>query len=189
MKKNIISAIRLTVATIILFAVVYPICVWGIAQLAPNNGKGEIIEYADNIYYTNIGQSFTSDKYFQSRPSAVNYNAAGSGGSNKAPSNSEYLETVKARMDTFMLHNPSIQKNEIPVDLITASGSGLDPHISPKSAEIQIPRIAEASGLSEEKIEKIVKNNTSGKVLGVFGEDKVNVLMVNIEIAQAMDLI
>lgn len=180
MKKNIISAIRLTVVTIILFAVVYPICVWGIVQLAPNSGKGEIIEYADNIYYTNIGQSFTSDKYFQSRPSAINYNAAGSGGSNKAPSNSEYLETVKARMDTFMLHNPSIQKNEIPVDLITASGSGLDPHISIQAALIQVKRIAEIRGLSESDIQKLIDEQTEKPLLGLFGTEKINVLKLNI---------
>lgn len=180
MKRNIISAIRLTVATIILFAVVYPICVWGIAQFAPNNGRGEIIEYADNIYYTNIGQSFTSDKYFQSRPSAVNYNAAGSGGSNKAPSNSEYLETVKARIDTLMLHNPSIQKNEISVDLITASGSGLDPHISIQAALIQVKRIAEIRGLSESDIQKLIDEQTEKPLLGLFGTEKINVLKLNI---------
>lgn len=180
MKKNIISAIRLTVATIILFAVVYPVCVWGIAQLAPNSGKGEIIEYAGNTYYSNIGQSFTSDKYFQSRPSAVNYNAAGSGGSNKAPSNSEYLETVKARIDTLMLHNPSIQKNEIPVDLITASGSGLDPNISVQAARIQVKRIAKVRGLSESDVQKLVDEQTEKPLLGLFGTEKINVLKLNI---------
>lgn len=112
-----------------------------------------------------------------------------SGSNNYAPSNPALTERVEADIEKFLEKNPDVKREDIPTDLLTASGSGLDPHISPKSAEIQIPRIAEASGLSEEKIEKIVKNNTSGKVLGVFGEDKVNVLMVNIEIAQAMDLI
>lgn len=180
MKKDIISAIRLTIATIILFAVVYPVCVWGVAQFAPNSGKGEIIEYEGKTYYSNIGQSFTSDKYFQSRPSAVNYNAAGSGGSNKAPSNSEYLETVKARIDTFLINNPSIQKNEIPVDLITASASGLDPDISVQAAHIQVKGIAKVRGLSESDVQKLVDEQTEKPLLGLFGTEKINVLKLNI---------
>lgn len=180
MKKDIISAIRLTIATIILFAVVYPVCVWGVAQFSPNSGKGEIIEYEGNLYYSNIGQSFTSGKYFQSRPSAVNYNAAGSGGSNKAPSNSEYLETVKARIDTFLINNPSIQKNEIPVDLITASASGLDPDISVQAAHIQVKRIAKVRGLSESDVQKLVDEQTEKPLLGLFGTEKINVLKLNI---------
>ena len=180
MKKDIISAIRLTVATIILFAVVYPVCVWAVAQFAPNNGKGEIIESEGNTYYSNIGQSFTSDKYFQSRPSAVNYNASGSGGSNKAPSNSEYLETVKARIDTFLIHNPHIPKNEIPVDLITASASGLDPNISVQAAHIQVKRIAKVRGLSESAIQKLVDEQTEKPLAGLFGTEKINVLKLNI---------
>ena len=180
MKKEILSAIRLTVVVLILLAVVYPVCVWGIAQFAPNKGKGEIIEYAGNTFYSNIGQSFTSDKYFQSRPSAVNYNAAGSGGSNKAPSNSEYLETVKARIDTLMLHNPSIQKNEIPVDIITASGSGLDPNISVQAACIQVKRIAKVRGLSESDVQKLVDEQTEKPLFGLFGTEKINVLKLNI---------
>ena len=180
MKKEILSAIRLTVVVLILLAVVYPVCVWGIAQFAPNKGKGEIIEYAGNIYYSNIGQSFTNDNYFQSRPSAVNYNAAGSGGSNKAPSNSEYLEMVKARIDTLMLHNPSIQKNEIPVDIITASGSGLDPNISVQAACIQVKRIAKVRGLSESDVQKLVDEQTEKPLFGLFGTEKINVLKLNI---------
>lgn len=180
MKKDILPAIRLTIATVILFAVVYPVCVWGIAQLAPNNGKGETIEYSGNTYYSNIGQSFTSDKYFQSRPSAVNYNAAGSGGSNKGPSNSEYLETVKARIDTFLVHNPSIPKNEIPVDLITASASGLDPNISVQAAHVQVKRIAKVRGLSESDVQKLVDEQTEKPLLGLFGTEKINVLKLNI---------
>ena len=180
MKKDIISAIRLTVATLILLAVVYPVCVWGVAQLAPNKGKGEIITYEGNTYYSNIGQSFTSDTYFQSRPSSVNYNAVGSGGSNKAPSNSEYLETVKARIDTFLVHNPSIQKNEIPVDLITASASGLDPNISVQAAHIQVKRIAKVRGLSESNVQKLVDEQTEKPLLVLFGTEKINVLKLNI---------
>ena len=180
MKKDIISAIRLTVATLILLAVVYPVCVWGVAQLAPNKGKGEIITYEGNTYYSNIGQSFTSDTYFQSRPSSVNYNAVGSGGSNKAPSNSEYLETVKARIDTFLIHNPHIPKNEIPVDILTASGSGLDPNISVQAAHIQVKRIAKVRGLSESDVQRLIDEQTEKPLLGLFGTEKINVLKLNI---------
>ena len=180
MKKDILPAIRLTIATVILFAVVYPVCVWAIAQLSPNKGKGEIIEYSGNTYYSDIGQSFTSDKYFQSRPSAINYNAAGSGGSNKAPSNSEYLETVKSRIDTFLVHNPDIAKNEIPVDIITASASGLDPNISVQAAHVQVKRIAKVRGLSESDVQKLVDEHTEKPLLGLFGTEKINVLKLNI---------
>lgn len=180
MKKDIIPAIRLTIATIILFTVVYPVCVWGIAQFAPNNGKGEIIEYSSNKYYTNIGQSFTSDKYFQSRPSAIDYNAAGSGGSNKAPSNKEYLDIIQLRIDTFLMHNPSISKNEIPVDLLTASASGLDPHISVEAARAQINRIAKVRMLPVSVIEELVNDETEKPLFGLFGPRKINVLKLNI---------
>lgn len=180
MKKNIISAIRLTVATLLLFAVVYPVCVWGVAQFAPNNGKGEVIKYSGNTYYSNIGQSFTGDEYFQSRPSAVNYNAAGSGGSNKGPANSEYLETVKARIDTFLIHNPEITKDEIPVDLVTASASGLDPNISVQAARVQVKRIAKVRGVSEFTVEKLVDAKIEKPLLGLFGPEKINVLKLNI---------
>jgi K+-transporting ATPase ATPase C chain len=130
MKKELLSAFKLTILSILLLVVGYSTIVWGIAQLAPNNGKGETVVHNGKKYYLNIGQTFNEDKYFWSRPSAVDYNAAGSGGSNKAASNKEYLQQVQARIDTFLIHNPEVKKTEIPVDLVTASGSGLDPHIS-----------------------------------------------------------
>ncbi len=137
MKSNIFPAIKLTFVCLVFFMGIYTLAVYGIAQFAPNQGKGEIISSNGNTYYSNVGQSFTDDKYFNSRPSAVGYNAAGSGGSNKGPSNPDYLSEVQARIDTFLIHNPGIDKSEIPSDLVTASGSGLDPkHIctSSKSA-------------------------------------------------------
>lgn len=112
-----------------------------------------------------------------------------SGSANYAPSNPALSERVEADIQAFLEKNPDVKREDIPNDLLTASGSGLDPHISPESAEVQIPRIAEASGLSEDTVRDIVKNNTDGKILGIFGEETVNVLMVNIEIAQKMGLI
>src|SRR5271170_2396431 len=132
MKTYFLPAVKLTLLSIVFFVIVYGAIVLGAAYLlAPNHGRGEIVVNHDMLVgFTNVGQSFTKNKYFWSRPSAVNYNAAGSGGSNKGPSNPEYLQTVKARIDTFLVHNPGIKKSQIPVELVTASGSGLDPHIS-----------------------------------------------------------
>src|ERR1035437_10737160 len=157
MKTHLLPAIKFTLVYILFFSGAYTLVIWGIGQVvAPNHGKGEIINYnlKNNSKYgfVNIGQTFTADKYFWSRPSAVGYNAAGSGGSNKGPTNKEYLAQVQARIDTFMMHNPSVKKSEIPVEMVTASGSGLDPDISPASAMIQVARIAKVRNIPEDKI-------------------------------------
>lgn len=180
MKQHILPAIRLTIVTLIFFSGVYTLVILGVAQLFPNHGKGEIIEQNGKRYYTNIGQSFTDDKYFNSRPSAVGYNAAGSGGSNKGPSNEEYLGVVQARIDTFLLHNPGVQKADIPVELVTASGSGLDPDISEKAALVQVKRIAKLRNLPEQKLQQLVKEHIEGPLLGLFGPTKINVLKLNL---------
>ena len=180
MKENILPAIKLTVLSIILLAVIYPLVVWGFAQFSSNNGKGKVITYNNMKYYANIGQTFTEDKYFNSRPSAVDYNAAGSGGSNKGASNPEYLAVVQARIDTFLVHNPGVDKSEIPVDLITASGSGLDPNISTKAAKIQVKRIAKIRGIAEGNLQQLILSNTEKPLIGLFGPEKINVLKLNI---------
>lgn len=180
MKKDIFPAIRLTFVLIIFLVVLYPIAVWGIAQFSPNQGKGEVIEHNGKKYYSNIGQSFTDDKYFWSRPSAVDYNAAGSGGSNKGPSNEEYLAQVQARIDTFLVHNPEVDKAEIPVDLVTASGSGLDPDFSVQAAKVQVKRIAKIRKIDEAKLLELIDSQTEKPLLGLFGPEKINVLKLNI---------
>ena len=180
MRTNIFPAIKLTLVTLVFFGAVYPAIVWAIAQLTPDNGHGELINAEGKRYYANVGQNFTQDRFFNSRPSAVGYNAAGSGGSNKGPSNKEYLDVVQARIDTFMVHNPAIAKKDIPVELVTASGSGLDPDISPKAALVQVKRIAAVRRIDEEKIRQIVVSNTEEPLLGVFGPAKVNVLSLNL---------
>lgn len=180
MKKHILPAIKLSIACIILLAVLYPLAVWAMGQLSPNHGKGKIITYNGKRYYSNIGQSFTADKYFWSRPSAINYNAAGSGGSNKGPSNQEYLKQVQARIDTFMAHNPTIDKSQIPVDLVTASGSGLDPDISVKAAKVQVKRIARVRQISEIRLNKLINDHIEKSLWGLFGPEKINVLKLNI---------
>lgn len=181
MLKYLKQSLILTVITILIFGAGFPLLIWGVGQLMPNKADGSpIIENGKVLGFENIGQSFTDDKYFNSRPSAVNYNAAGSGGSNLGPTNPDYLATVQGRIDTFMLKNPGIKKEDIPSDLVTASGSGIDPNISPKAALIQIPRISRTRNISEDKLIQLVHNYTEKPILGFFGVEIVNVLKLNI---------
>lgn len=180
MKNNILPAIRLTLVSIAFFMGIYTFIMLGIAQWAPNQGKGLTITQDGKTCHVNVGQSFTSDKYFWSRPSAVDYNAAGSGGSNKGPSNPEYLAQVEARIDTFLAHNPGINESEIPADLVTASGSGLDPHISVQAAKVQVKRIAKIHNLAEDMVLHLIQNNTEKPLLGLFGTERINVLKLNL---------
>ena len=182
MKKEIIPSLLLTIVCILFFSGVYPAVIWGIAQVAPNKGEGIIVKDKNGkYYYANIGQKFTADKYFWSRPSAVNYNAAGSGGSNKGPDNPDYLVQVQAVIDTFMVHNPGINKSDIPSDMVTASGSGLDPHISVQGAEVQVARVAKVRGLEKEKVEALVKAHIESPMMGM-GPERVNVLKLNLDL-------
>jgi len=184
MKTNFIPALRLTLVLLLFFAGVYTLIIYGAAQLVPGKGKGEQIVFKGRSYYANVGQAFTEDRYFNSRPSVVNYNAAGSGGSNKGPGNEEYLALVQARVDTFLVHNPGIAKNEIPVELVTASGSGLDPHISTKAAKVQVKRIAAVRSLPETTLNDLVARYTEKPLLGLFGPEKINVLRLNLALDQ-----
>jgi potassium-transporting ATPase KdpC subunit len=179
MKEHILQALKLTFVTLIFFCIIYPLIVWGIAQfIGPNHAEGEKLEHG----YVNIGQKFTLDKYFWSRPSAVGYNAAGSGGSNKGPSNPEYLAGVEKLADTFLLHNPGVKREEIPSELVTASGSGLDPDLSPAAARIQVQRIAKVRDISCERLLVLVERCTETPFHGLFGLGKVNVLKLNLEL-------
>lgn len=178
MKKNLLISLKLTLIMIILCAVLYPLLIAAIGKATPGGGKGKTLSINGKVVgYELIGQKFNDDKYFWGRPSAVDYNAAGSAGSNKGPSNPDYLQIVQNRIDTFLVHNPGIKKEEIPADLVTASGSGLDPDISPASAYIQVKRIAGIRNLPEEKIRTLVDQHIEK---GMLGPDKVNVLKLNI---------
>ncbi|MCD9855380.1 K(+)-transporting ATPase subunit C [Epilithonimonas sp. JDS] len=180
MKQNILPALKLTLVCLLFFSGFYTLMIFGIAQFSPNNGKGEIVTIDNEKYYTNVGQAFTEDQYFWSRPSAVDYNAAGAAGSNKGPSNPDYLKTVQERIDNFIKHNPEVSKAEIPSDLVTASGSGLDPNISVQAADVQVKRIAKIRNLNENKIQDLVASNIEKPFLGLFGTEKINVLKLNI---------
>jgi len=181
MKQHIFPALRLTLICIVVFIGLYTFLIWGIAQAAPNNGKGETVSVNNKVVgYKLEGQNFTADNYFNSRPSAAGYNAAGSSGSNKGPSNPDYLKTVQDRIDTFLVHNPGIDKSAIPSELVTASGSGLDPDLSPAGAKVQVKRIAAVRKMDESKINTLVEQNIQSPFLGLFGTGKVNVLKLNI---------
>lgn len=185
MNNHWITALKITFLTLILFGVAYPLLITGIAKVvAPNGGKGEEITVNGKVVgFELIGQKFDNDKYFNSRPSAVDYNAAGTGGSNKGPTNLDYLAEVEARIDTFLVHNPTVKKEQIPVDLVTASGGGLDPHISPESARIQIDRIARVRNIRGEKLEALVDAHIEDPILGM-GTPRVHVLRLNIALDQ-----
>ena len=181
MKKHLLPAIRLTIFCLIFFSGIYTIVIYGIAQFAPNHGEGEKIEInGKTVGYSLEAQNFTKDSYFSSRPSAAGYNAAGSSGSNKGPTNPDYLKDVQTRIDSFLVHNKSIQKEQITSELVTSSGSGLDPDISPAGAYIQVPRIAAARGLTTEKVHSIVEQSIQRPLFGIFGTERVNVLKLNL---------
>jgi K+-transporting ATPase ATPase C chain len=181
MKQHLIPAIRLTIFCLLFFSGIYTLVIFGIAQFAPNHGEGQSIQVnGKTVGYKLEAQNFTKDSYFTSRPSAAGYNAAGSAGSNKGPSNPDYLKDVQTRIDSFLVHNKTIQKEQIPSELVTSSGSGLDPDISPAGAYVQVPRIAVARGLSPEKITSLVDQTIEHPLFGLFGTERVNVLKLNL---------
>ena len=178
MKSQLLPAFRLTLVMLVLCCVLHPALVTAVAQIAPGKGEGmQITKNGRVVGFANVGQKFDKPEYFNSRPSAVDYHADGSGASNKGPSNPEYLATVKARLDTFLLQNPGVKAADVPADLITASGSGLDPHLSPQGALVQVPRIAAARKLDINRVKILVRQHIETAVLG---PDRVNVLQLNL---------
>ncbi len=185
MKTFVLPALKLTLVFIVILAIAYPFLIAGIGKLAPGQGKGlRIIKNGKTIGYENVGQKFTHDNYFNDRPSAASFNAAGSAGSNKGPSNPDYLKDVQAKIDTFLKHNPGIKKSQIPSELVTYSGSGLDPDLSPDAAMIQVTRVANVRGLKETTIRQLVTTHIEPPFLGLFGPAKVNVLKLNLALDQ-----
>ncbi|MEE1944766.1 K(+)-transporting ATPase subunit C [Pedobacter sp. KR3-3] len=183
--KTLIQSIRLTLVLLVLLCVFYPLSIAIAGKLSKGQGGGEKITKNGKVMgYALLGQSFTKPEYFWSRPSAVGYSAAGSGGSNKGPSNPDYLQAVQARIDTLLKYNPSLQKSDIPADMVTASGSGLDPDISEQGAIIQIKRIATYRKIDERKIAELVVKHTEQPFLGLFGPKKINVLELNLALDQ-----
>lgn len=183
MKQNLKQSLKLSVITILIFGFAYPLIIFLTAQLTPEKSIGSPITVNGNtIGFENIGQSFTDDKYFSGRPSAVNYNAASTGGSNKGPTNPDYLAKVNGRIDSFLVHNPGIKKEDIPSELVTASGSGIDPNMSPQGAYVQIQRIAKIRNLDESRLRMLIEKTTEKKYLGFLGTDRINILRLNMEL-------
>ena len=185
MKQYFLPAIKMTLFSFLLLVVIYTALVWGIAQAAPNQGQGETVTTNGRVVgYKNVGQQFNQDSYFWSRPSAVDYNAAGSGGSNKGASNPAYLQTVQARIDTFLIHHPGVAKAQIPGELVTASGSGLDPNLSPAGALVQVKRIAAIRNLPEQTVRNLILQQIEKPLAGAFGPEKINLLQLNLALDQ-----
>lgn len=181
MKKYILQSIRLTVVLLVLLCILYPLAISFAGKLFKGNGSGEKVSLHGRVVgYALIGQSFTKPQYFWGRPSTVGYNAAGSGGSNKGPSNPRYLKDVADRIDTFLKYHPYLKKADIPADIVTASGSGLDPDISVQGAAIQVKRVAAYRNMDEKIVADLVTKNTTGPLFGMFGPSSVNVLSLNV---------
>lgn len=181
MKRNMLTAVLMTISTMILLGIVYPLVVTGIAQtLFPDKANGQLIRRDGVVIGSRIiGQPFSSPVYFHSRPSAAGrgYDAANSGGSNLGPTNRKLIERVNGDVVNAETENPG---TPVPVDLVTTSGSGLDPDISPASAEFQISRVARARGLPAETVGQLVRKHTQGRTFGFLGEPRVNVLELNL---------
>jgi len=184
-KKNLITAVLMTIVTTVLLGIFYPLLVTALAQvLFHDKANGQLISRDGDLVGSRIiGQPFSSDPYFHSRPSNAGngYDAANSGASNLGPTNHALIDRVNASLAQLKAENP---QSPVPIDLVTTSGSGLDPHISPAAAEFQIPRVVRARGMSPEKLRAIVVKHTEGRQLGFLGEPRVNVLELNLELDQ-----
>lgn len=179
--RNLVIAVLMTIVTTILLGLVYPLVVTGLAQvLFRDKANGQLIERnGKTIGSRIIGQAFSSPGYFHSRPSAAGsgYDAASSSGTNLGPTNKKLVDAVKAGVEAARTDNPNVP---VPIDLVTSSASGLDPHLSPDAALFQIPRVASARRVSESEVRAIVESHVDGRQLGFLGEPRVNVLLLNL---------
>ena len=189
--KNLITAVLMTIVTTILFGLIYPLVVTGLAQVIfPENANGQLLRGSDGTVIGSrlIGQPFSSPGYFRSRPSAAGasgYDAGASSGSNLGPTNQKLIDRVKGDVEKLQAENPG---KPVPIDLVTTSGSGLDPHITPAAAEFQVPRVARERGISEDELRRIVSAHTEGRQFGFLGETTVNVLELNLDLDRTMPM-
>ena len=181
MKKNLVTAVLMTIATTVLLGIIYPLVVTGIAQvLFPNKANGQLIEANGKIIGSRlIAQAFTAPGYFHPRPSAVSYDPTNSNGSQLGPTNQKLIDRVKVDVSAAQAENPGMQ---VPIDLVTASASGLDSDITPAAAAFQLPRVAKARGINEDALRQLVAKHTVGRQMGFLGEPRVNVLELNLEL-------
>jgi len=189
--KNLTTAVLMTIVTTVLFGLIYPLAVTGLAQVIfPDQANGSLVKSADGTLIGSrlIGQPFASAGYFKSRPSAAGasgYDASASSGSNLGPTNQKLIDRVKADVEKLQAENPGMP---VPVDLVTTSGSGLDPHISPAGAEFQVPRVARERGIGEPELRRIIAAHTEGRQFGFLGEPTVNVLELNLDLDRTMPM-
>jgi K+-transporting ATPase ATPase C chain len=183
MKKNLLIAVLMTIATTVLLGLIYPLVVTGLAQVIfPDKANGQLIQRNGQVVGSRlIGQPFGGPGYFHSRPSAAGngYDAANSGGSNLGPTNQKLVDRFKQDLPKLQAENPG---KPVPIDLLTTSASGLDPDISPAGAEFQVPRVAKERGMSEDAVRQLVARHTQGRQFGFLGEPRVNVLELNLEL-------
>ena len=181
MKSDLFKSLKITLVFCVIFSI-FVFVLWAFAHtFSPNKGQVEVVTLNGKIVGAdNVGQLFKKDIYFWGRPSAANYQADASSGSNKGATNAAYLNDVKARIDTFLLNHPYLKRSEVPAEMVTASGSGLDPDITPESAFVQVKRVAKARGLSDEAVKAIVDKQIEKPLLGIFGPAKINVLKLNV---------
>jgi K+-transporting ATPase ATPase C chain len=180
--RNLLTAMLMTIVTTILLGLIYPLVVTGLAQVIfPDKANGQLIRSADGTLVGSrlLGQPFSSPGYFRGRPSANGYDAGASSGSNLGPTNQKLIDRVKADVERLQAENPG---KPVPIDLVTTSGSGLDPHISPAGAEFQAPRVARERGMTEAEVRSIVAAHTEGRQFGFLGEPRVNVLELNLDL-------
>ena len=179
--KQIYPAFAITVVLTVLLGIIYPLAVTGLAQwIFPRQAGGSLIEKDGKVIgSTLIGQPFSGPSYFHSRPSAAGseYDATASAGTNLGPTNQKLMDNVKTAAESLREENPN---SPVPIDMVTASASGLDPHITPAAAEFQVPRVAKERGMNAEEVRRIVREHTEGRQFGVLGEPRVNVLELNL---------
>jgi len=187
--RNLKIAVMTTVTTTLLLGVAYPLVITGLAQAwFPDRANGQLIARAGRVVGSRIiGQAFTSPGYFRSRPSAAGsgYDATNSGGTNLGPTNAKLIDAVRARVAAARAENPGVP---VPVDLVTSSGSGLDPHLSPAAALFQVPRVARERHAGEQEVRRLVESSIEGRQLGFLGEPVVNVLLLNLALDERWPL-
>lgn len=187
MKTTLIKSVKITILFSLLLGISYVLILWIFSLLTTSDkGSAELVSCNGKVVgAANVGQNFTKEIYFWGRPSAVNYTADASGGSNMSITNKKYLNEVETRIKEFLVHHPYLKRSQVPIEMVTASGSGLDPDITPQCAYVQIKRVANARGMNEENVKKIVEKQIHRPFLGIFGTTRINVLKLNIALEEA----
>ena len=187
--KNLVRSLRITIVFCVFFSLAYILVLWIFAQFAApgENGNAETVTLNGKVVgAANVGQQFTEPIYFWGRPSCAGdgYDGTSSAGSNKGVTNPEYLDEVEGRIDQFLKDHPYLKREEVPAEMVTASASGLDPNITPECAYVQVKRVADARGLSENDVKTVVDESIESPFLGMFGPEKVNVLKLNVALEE-----